>query len=152
MHDTAAPCDTDLLHYEILICNSLFSLCCLSRLNYTGITLYRVSQKKKNGYRVNGYKTVITSAIQLKFAEHNVKVLNDTHTKNQVNRIKISMILRLMKRRLGFGGVGGIRQTHRHTDTQKVCAGSGVGGGGVGGASCARGLQLFILKTDLIFI
>ena len=61
----------------------------------------------KNGYRVNGYKTVITSAIQLKFAEHNVKVLNDTHTKNQVNRIKISMILRLIKRRLGFGGFGG---------------------------------------------
>ena len=62
---------------------------------------------EKNVPRVNGYKTVSTSAIQLKFTEHNVKVLNDTHTKNQVNRINLSMILRLMKRRLGFGGFGG---------------------------------------------
>ena len=68
---------------------------------------YHTGCPKKNVPRVNGYKTISTRANQLKFTEHNVKVWNDTHTKNQVNQINLSEILRLMKRRLGFGGFGG---------------------------------------------
>ena len=41
---------------------------------------------KKNGTKLNGSVTVIFQLISLKLARLNVKVLNDTHTKNQVNR------------------------------------------------------------------
>ena len=60
---------------------------------------------KKNGTQVNGFKTVSTCAIHLNFTERNFKVLNDTHTKFQVNQFNTIVILRLVKRRLIFGNV-----------------------------------------------
>ena len=52
-----------------------------SKLRYTGCP-------KKNGTQVNGYNFVMAYSYFLKFRIHKVKVLNDKHTKNQVNRTR----------------------------------------------------------------
>ena len=53
-----------------------------SRAQYNGC-------KEKNGTQINGYKTVTIYSNLLKLTEYNVKILNDSHNKNQVNRLNI---------------------------------------------------------------
>ena len=43
--------------------------------------------------KLQGYKTVIICSNKLKFTERNVKILNDTHTKHQVNRLSDWLII-----------------------------------------------------------
>ena len=61
---------------------------------------------KKTGTQVNGDKTVTIRSNQLNLAERNIKLLNEIHTKNQVNQLKINVILGLMKTRVNSGCFG----------------------------------------------
>ena len=56
-------------------------------------------------HKKNGYKTFTIVFNELKLAEHNTKTLNDTHTKNQVNRFNIRVCFGLTKIRVILWGV-----------------------------------------------
>ena len=57
----------------------------------------------------NVSKTIINCANHLKLPKRDVKVLNDIHTPNQVNRLNKSMIFRLLKNYIDLKGGGGVQ-------------------------------------------
>ena len=59
--------------------------------------------QKKSGTQVNGYKTPVF--VSDKFADKNVKTLNDTHTKIQVNQLDENVWFELITTNGTFKGL-----------------------------------------------